>query len=447
MTDKTASADGSPHGDSNAPRENRTRSDQRLAERRNDNTGIDFPDRRGGDRRKFARRTRNSAKSLHNLVRLLKEQDNCPYEKVYEQSMGVEVLYNGKKYFNFSSVDYYNFCQNEEVKKAACAAINKYGAGALSGRHSYGYLSILRELENQIAEFMGKESVLIFNSGYLANLSVIDSLIGAEATIFIDQQSHISLYHSCKLSQKKHFRYANNDMEHLEKFLKTHQNEPNKWIVTLGVFSSTGVLGSLKDIVRLAKKYQARIFIDDAHGVGMYGDKLRGVADHYDVLDDVDLIMCSFQMAFGNTGAFVVGKKHLLQPAHYETLPYIFTFALPPVTTASVLQALSILKQEGASLRRQLWENVTYMRSNLMDFGYDVINEEGHIISLKTGDEVKTCELTKYLLDNGIWVQSYVFPFAPKGNSIVRITCSSDHKKYIIDKVLPVFKDASRIIQ
>jgi 7-keto-8-aminopelargonate synthetase-like enzyme len=276
---------------------------------------------------------------------------------------------------------------------------------------------------------------------------VIDSLIGENATIFIDQHSHISLYHACKLSQKKYLRYANNDMEHLERFLKTHQNEPNKWIVTLGVFSSTGVLGNLKDIVYLAKKYQARIFIDDAHGVGIYGQNLRGVADHYQVLDEIDLIMCSFQMAFGNTGAFVVGKKHLLQPAHYETLPYIFTFALPPVTTASVLEALTILKQNGPALNQQLWENVNYLRSNLIDYGYKVINNQGHIVSLITGDEVKTCNFTKFILNSGVWVQSYVFPFAPKGNSIVRITCSSDHNKYTIDKVLPIFKEASRIIQ
>lgn len=426
--------------------EYREKKDNRSVERRNSLKEIDFEDRRKGDRRKFNRRTRAKDKTF-DLIRILKHNDLYPYEKVYDQPDGVNVIQNGNSSINLSLVDYYNFGQHDAIKDAACQAIMKYGGGALSARHSYGYLTILKELEQSICRFMGKKKALIFNSGYMANLAAIDSLTGRDASIFIDQQSHISLYHASRLSQKKTYRYVNNDMNHLERFLKIHQNDPNKWIVTLGVFSHTGVLGNLHDIVFLSKKYKARIFIDDAHGVGIYGKNLRGVADHYNVNDDIDLIMCSFQMAFGNIGAFIVGREYLLNPAHVETLPYVFTYALPPVNTASIQTALNMLQNDGKRLNEQLWNNVNYLKGKLTEIGFKVISPEGHIISFHTGNELKTCEFAKFLLSKGIWVQTYFHPYAPKGDGLIRITCSYEHNQAVLEKTIPIFREAYKIIE
>jgi len=416
-----------------------------MAERRIKSEAVDFVDRRVGDRRKCNRRA-SKASSTHDFPRMIKEKNLYPYEREYDRPEGDRIVYQGKKLINLASVDYFNFSQHPEVKKAACEAVDLYGAGALSSRYSLGYLAILKDLENEIARFMGAETILLFNSGYLANLAVIDSLTGRDATIFMDQHSHISLYHACKLSGKKHYRYANNNMEHLEKLLREHRDAPNKWIVTLGVFSSTGVLGNLKDIAALGRKYKARIFMDDAHGVGVYGKDSRGVADLFGVYDEIDLLMCSFQMAFGNIGAFVTGRTYILQPAHVETLPYIFTFALPPVSTAAIAKALAILQEEKERLKDRLWENVRFLRKQLIDIGYKVINPESHITSLVTGDELKTCEFTDFMLRKGVWVQPYFHPFAPKGKGIVRVTCTSNHTRKVLQQSVPAFKEAITLL-
>ncbi|MHB8053800.1 MAG: aminotransferase class I/II-fold pyridoxal phosphate-dependent enzyme [Candidatus Aminicenantales bacterium] len=365
-----------------------------------------------------------------------------PYEKTYDEPAGAEVISQGKNIINLASVDYFNFAQNSEIKKEAIAAIKKYGAGGFSSKFSMGNLSVHMKLEEELAAFMGKESVLIFNSGYLANLALIISLLPKNATVFIDQKCHLSLHHACMLSQKKYYRFSNNNMEALERLLQTHKADPEKWIVTLGVFSSNGILAKLKDIAALARKYKARIFIDDAHGVGVYGSGLRGAAEHCGVLDEMDLIMVPFQMAFGNIGAFVVGKKYLLEPAHTEIWPYMFTYNIPPVNAASIRKALEILRRKGPQLQKKLWQNVTYFREKLSAIGYEILNPEGHIIPILIGDELKVCEFAKYMLNHGVWLQPFVYPAVPKGKATVRVTCTVGHTARELDQSVKIFKEA-----
>ena len=446
MTDNKLSTDGRRHGMSPAPREKRTSQDRREANRRIDNRVIDFTESRVGERRKNDRRTHKLSKS-RNLIRYLKEKGLYPHERAYDQPMGVEVLFKNKKVINLASVDYFNFAQHPAIKKSAMEAINKYGAGGFSSRFTMGYFSVHQELEEKLAEFMGKESVLIFNSGYLANLAVITSIMPKDATIFLDQKSHISIHHACQLSQKTHFRFANNDMADLEKALQTNKDAPNKWIVTLGVFSSTGYLANLKELAALARKYQARIFIDDAHGIGIYGDKLRGAADFHGVLDEIDLIMCPFQMAFGNIGAFVAGKDFLLQATPEEIWPYTYTFNIPPLNASCILKALELLSKEGQEYKKRLLGNATYLRKNLVDIGYKVINPDGHIIPIVIGAELKMCEFVKFLFDKGVWVQPFYFPAVPKGQGTIRITCTAGHTQKELDQCIAVFAEGYSLIK
>lgn len=440
MSEKTSSPDPT-RPRSPLPKDNRTGNERRKQDRRRSQHQAFESERRIGDRRKHDRRIYSNPRQL-NFVRLLKEKGIYPYEKAYDQPDGAEVVYKGQNIINLASVDYFNFAQNREIKKAACEAIRKYGAGGFSSRYSMGNLAIHTELEQRLAEFMGKESVLIFNSGYLANLAVITSIIPKNATIFLDQKCHLSIHHACLLSQKKYFRFSNNDMADLERLLKRHQDAPEKWIVTLGVFSSNGILAKLDEIAVLARKYKARIFIDDAHGVGVYGGRLRGAADHFGVLDEMDLIMCPFQMAFGNIGAFLVGKKYLLQPAHTETWPYIFTYNIPPVNAVSIGKALALLNENGVALQNRLRRNVAFLRNQLSAIGFHIINPDGHIIPILIGDEVKVCRFAQSLFEQGVWVQPFFYPAVPKENAIVRVTCTIGHTRKELKRAIDIFANA-----
>jgi len=417
--------------------------DRRTTDRRHDGPAASESERRIGDRRKHDRRLIQVSKHF-DFVRLVNEKGINPYEKHYDRPAGGEVVYQGKNIINLASVDYFNFAQNKEIKKTGRAAISTYGAGGFSSKMSLGFLDVHYELEQKLAEFMGKESVLLFNSGYLANLAIITSLIPRNSTIFLDQKCHLSIHHACLLSQKKYYRYSNNDMEDLERLLQRHRDEPEKWIITLGVFSSTGYLGKLKEIAALARKYKARIFIDDAHGIGVYGDHLRGAADHFGVLDEMDLIMCPFQMAFGNIGAFVVGKQYQLKPAHTETWPYMFTYNIPPVNAACILRALEILREKGPRLQKKLMANVSYLRDRVSSLGYEILNPEGHIIPIVIGDEIKVFEYAKYLFTRGLWVQPFVHPAVPKSKATVRVTCTVGHTFKELDEAVRIFTEAYR---
>ncbi len=203
------------------PSENRLKQDRRQTSRRSSGQLASDSERRVGDRRKHERRIIQTS-NYHNLVRFLKEKGLYPHEKAYDQPDGAEVIYQGKNIINLASVDYFNFAQDPEIKKTACAAIKKYGAGGFSSRFSMGNLNVHMELEKKLAEFMGKESVLIFNSGYLANLAMITSLMPKNATIFLDQKCHLSIHHACLMSQKKYYRYSNNDMARPGKAFNKH---------------------------------------------------------------------------------------------------------------------------------------------------------------------------------------------------------------------------------
>jgi len=357
----------------------------------------------------------------------------------YDENHGAEIVLNNKKYLMFGSVNYLGLSHNPGVIEVAKKALELYGAGGLGSRASNGCLKIHKELDSYLAEFMGKESAISFNSGYLANLGVISSAIDHKAAIFSDKENHLSIYDACLLSGVETFRYKHNDYEHLEFFLKKTPLDREKWIVTVGTFGATGDIVNLSEIHKLAKKYKARIYLDDAHAIGIYGANRRGLAEQFGVIEDIDLIMGSFQMAFGNMGAFVAGNSSLIDQVRFHSRQYIFSYNLPALNVCALLRSLEIIRsKEGADLVDQLFENVESLRSNLVRKGLTVLSEKSQIISLLIGDDVLCVEFYKRIFEKGLWTQIYLNPSVPKDRAIIRLTSTAIHSREQIDRAADI---------
>lgn len=355
----------------------------------------------------------------------------------YDQNCGTEVVVNGQSVVMMGAVNYLELSHHPRVVQTVVEAVRKHGAGGIGSRFSNGTLKFHLQLDHGLADFIGKESALMFNSGYMANLGVISTLPGRHAVIFTDKESHLSIYDACRLSGLRVYRYRHNDMEHLEALLHSNRHIETKWIASVGTFGVTGESVRLTEIAGLARKYGARIYLDDAHLIGVVGAKKRGLAESLNLLDEIDLIMGSFQMAFGNVGAFVAGPAELIDQLRARAKPYIFSYTLPAANAAALLETLSILRsREGDYLVERLWKNVARLRQGLKAHGFSIISEDSQITSVRVGDERCTAEFVDALAADGVWVQMYLHPSVPKGSGVVRLTCMATHSEAQIDRAI-----------
>ena len=282
----------------------------------------------------------------------------------------------------------------------------------------------------------------------MANLGVLSSALGKKAIIFSDKKNHLSIYDACRISGLKYFRYRHNDMNHLAFLLKQCGQDDEKWIVIVGTFGVTGEIPNLVEIVRLARKYKAKIYLDDAHAIGIFGENKQGLADHYGILEEIDLIMGSFQMSFGNIGAFVAGNQALVDLIWVHARPYIFSYGLPAANVVAILKGLSILKSaEGDKLIKNLWDNVNFLREGLADQGIPVISKDTQIVSFEIGDEKQTLDFSNRLFEKGLWVQTYLHPSVEQNRGIMRMTCMASHTRQHLSKALEAICEVRREFQ
>lgn len=366
-----------------------------------------------------------------------------PYFRAISSEQDSEVIINGKKVLMFGSNCYSGLVNDPRIKEAAIEATKKYGTGCAGSPFLNGTLDLHKKLERRLAEYIGKEDVMVYSTGFEVNLGVVSTLTGREDYIIWDEQDHASIIEGRRLSFSQSLKYKHNDMESLEKQLQKCDPDKVKLIVTDGVFSMEGDVANLPKIVELAKKYNASVMVDEAHGIGVFGKGGRGTADHFGVTKDVDLIMGTFSKSLASLGGFIATDKEITNYLRHHSRSYIFTASITPASTAAALAAIDILEKE-PERQEHLWEMTNFALKGLKDMGVEIGNTSTPIIPIFIRDDYKTFTVTRDLLEEGIFVNPVVSPAVAPHDTLIRFSLMSTHTKeqveYALEKIKKVLK-------
>ncbi len=366
-----------------------------------------------------------------------------PYFRAISSEQDPEVIINGSKVLMFGSNCYTGLVNDPRIKEAAIEATRKYGTGCAGSPFLNGTLDLHKELEARIAEYIGKEDVMIYSTGFEVNLGVVSTLTGREDYILWDEQDHASIIEGRRLSFSQSLKYKHNDMESLEKQLQKCDPDKVKLIVSDSVFSMEGDVADVKNIVRLAKQYNASVMIDEAHGIGVFGPGGRGVCHHYGVADDVDLIMGTFSKSFASLGGFIATDKEITNFLRHHSRSYIFTASITPASTAAALKALEIMQTE-PERQEQLWKLTNYALDGFRNMGCEIGNTSTPIIPLFIRDNFKTFAITRDLLEEGIFVNPVVSPAVAPQDTLIRFSLMATHTRdqvtTALEKIQKVFR-------
>jgi len=362
-----------------------------------------------------------------------------PYFREIQQATGSHVVVDGRQIITVASNNYLGLAQNPSVVAAGKAALDRYGIGCTGSRFLNGTLDLHRELEKMLSNFLRREDAVVMSTGFQANQGTIACLLGRKDMAFSDRENHASIYEGCAVAPGKTMRYRHNDMEHLEYLLQKYSSVKGKLIITDSVFSMSGDIANLPAMVKLAKDYGATLLVDEAHGLGIMGDRGAGVANYYNVEDEIDIYMGTFSKSLGSIGGFISAKAGVVDYIRHKAAAFIFTAALPPASVAGVLTALDILIQE-PERRNRLQENTEYVKRGFFDMGVQVNNNKVPIIPVRIGDEALTLYLNRLLFDDGIFTGVAVSPVVPTHNAMVRASLTSEHTREDLDTVLGAFR-------
>lgn len=364
-----------------------------------------------------------------------KENDCLRSLRAVESRGDGKVVYDGIEYWDFSSNDYLGLSQHPYICMAAKKAIDKWGTGATASRLLSGSLKLHHMLEDKIAKFKSKESALVFNSGYQANVGLLPALCKKGDIIFSDKLNHASIIDALKLSEADFVRFKHNDIQNLESLLLSKRDKyKNAWVVTETVFSMDGDVCPLKEIVALKEKYNFKIIVDEAHATGIFGVTGAGVVEREGLCDDVDIVMGTFSKALASFGAYVAGDKKYIEYLLNCSRSFIFSTALAPSVIAANFAAIEVLEQERCR-RIGLLKKSDYFRCCLKELGLNVIGES-QIVPWIIGENKKTVKFSEKLKQKGYWVMPVREPTVPKGQSRLRFTISYDHPQEILDDLI-----------
>lgn len=371
-----------------------------------------------------------------------------PYFRTIDSHQDTEVLMDGRKVLMFGSNAYTGLTYDKRIIEAAKAATDKYGTGCAGSRFLNGTLDIHVELEKELAEFVGKEDALVYSTGFSVNAGVVSCLTDRNDYILCDDRDHASIVDGRRLSFSTCLKYKHNDMEALEKELQKCKPEAVKLIVVDGVFSMEGDLANLPEIIRLKKKYNATVMVDEAHGIGVFGKQGRGVCDHFGLSADVDLIMGTFSKSLASIGGFIASDKATINWLRHNSRTYIFSASNTPAATAAAQEALHIIKSEPERQER-LWNITNYALKSFRDAGFEIGETESPIIPLYVRDTEKTFAVTKLAFDEGIFINPVIPPACAPQDTLVRVALMATHTKeqvdYAVKKLVKCFKEINVI--
>ncbi|TAN58168.1 aminotransferase class I/II-fold pyridoxal phosphate-dependent enzyme [Patescibacteria group bacterium] len=390
---------------------------------------------------------------IKNFVQFIKEQGLYPDTPIIEgPSTDPEILINGKKFLIFCSNNYLGLANKDFLKDAAIECIKKYGVGPAGARLMAGNLDIYNELEKTIADFLNKEDAMIFSTGYAANLgaikALVDPLMGdqpfkkGDSVIFSDELNHTSIIQGCKLSSAERVIYKHNDPTDLENKIKD-SSKARKLIITDGVFSMDGDIVPLPEIISLAKKYNAIVMVDDAHGIGVLGKTGKGTDEFFNIDNGVDITMGTLVKAFGTMGGFIAGKKDVIDYLKISAKTYIFSVPMSPVMAGASIEAIKYVKQHPEVIQN-LTSNADHLRGELNKIGYNTLTSQSPIIPVLLGPEKTAINFAKDLMENGIYIPAIRWPAVDKNKSRIRISVMAHHTKEHLDRLLKVMKDLKK---
>lgn len=351
--------------------------------------------------------------------------------RVIERNDSQYVWIGGKKYLNFTSYNYLGLLGDERVNQAAIDATNKFGTGSHAIRLLCGTTTVHTDFEKKIAQFHGMDDAILYSSGYLTNLTTVSTLCMREDEIFCDNLNHASIIDGCLLSRSKFTRFAHNNPADLEEKLKASKSN-GKFIVLDAVFSMDGDITPLPEMIKLAKKYDALLMVDESHSLGVIGKNGLGIMEHFGIKDGVDIIMCSLSKFASITGGYIAARKEIIDMLRFFSRGYVFSAPMPPGTAAAAHKTFDILEQEPWRVHK-LNENITYYLEALKREGFDTGNSTTAIVPIIIGDEFKAYELSSQLFEEGVYLMPILPPAVPVGTARMRCNVTSMHEKADID--------------
>lgn len=367
------------------------------------------------------------------------EQGVYPYFREITSKQGPEVIMDGRKMLMFGSNAYTGLTGDQRVIDAGKAALDKYGSGCAGSRFLNGTLDIHVQLEKELAEYEHKDAALCFSTGFTVNSGVIPTIVGRGDYLICDDRDHASIVDGRRLSFATQLHYKHNDMEDLERILEKLPHDAIKLIVVDGVFSMEGDLAKLPEIVELKHKYNCSIMVDEAHGLGVFGEGGRGVCHHFGLQDEVDLIMGTFSKSLASIGGFIASDWDTINYLRHTSRTYIFSASDTPAATACALEALHIIENE-PERRQHLWDVTNYALKRFREEGFEIGETESPIIPLYVRDNTKTFLVTKLAFDDGVFINPVVPPACAPQDTLVRFALMATHTKEHVERGVQVLK-------
>lgn len=363
-----------------------------------------------------------------------------PFFRAIEATSGSSVVTNGKRRVMIGSNNYLGLTHHPRVQEAAKRAIDQFGTGCTGSRFLNGNLVLHEELEERLCQFIGKEACLVFATGFLSNQGALSSLVGRTDVIYSDRENHASIIEGTRIAAGDTVKFKHNDMEDLERVLQTTREKySGALIVADGVFSMSGDILNLPEVVRLGKKYNCRVYVDDAHALGVLGPQGQGTEFHFGMKGAADLVMGTFSKSFASIGGYVGGTAEVIHYVKHKARTFMFSAAMPPAAAATVLECLKIIKEEPEH-HANLWKNAKKMQYELTRMGFNTLGSQTPIIPLLIGDDLQSFAFTQKLYEHGVFATPVARPAVPEGCALIRTSYMATHTENDLNYVLDVIE-------